>query len=477
MSETRTTSTSKALQNTLILGKIITILATSGVKEVRKVSSLWESVANPILGRRTVFSFINQYGPRDSNPSVKVQLLRRIYFNYVSLTLAQQCKFQPVMEGLQGMGSFTNLVKFQVEVHDLGYDYDTCELSPVQISHDLPNLKEFKIVSYRIKGQDGIGPFYREMTTLMLKMARNLERLIILDNFCPDLSNCKKLKYLEWLCNPYKWTDSYLSEMILCREFDITKFVGMLAMISNTLERLTFGLRDSYYSTPLPRIDPHTIPTLKNWKPYPCQLLIEIPPKLSLYGYAVKDYGNRRFRDRTTRRISRKIGFSKFALKHLTIQVSGVLDESTDLDGWKGFFRNLYQSPINISRLTIYMGIWSSFSNLMGAMDVMDDLNPVEVQKYNRCKSFSRIVTEGRVTERNFPNAACISSVSIINGAPQTHNYQYDSQRTKFENVFRTWQPNLSFVGYEFKLPAATRMKKFIKENNLGVSFVDKIDH
>lgn len=73
-----------------ILGKIITILATSGVKEVRKVSSLWESVANPILGRRTVFSFINQYGPRDSNPSVKVQLLRRIYFNYVSLTLAQR---------------------------------------------------------------------------------------------------------------------------------------------------------------------------------------------------------------------------------------------------------------------------------------------------------------------------------------------------------------------------------------------------
>ncbi|OXA37374.1 hypothetical protein Fcan01_27708 [Folsomia candida] len=409
MSETRTTSTSKALQNTLILGKIITILATSGVKEVRKVSSLWESVANPILGRRTVFSFINQYGPRDSNPSVKVQLLRRIYFNYVSLTLAQQCKFQPVMEGLQGMGSFTNLVKFQVEVHDLGYDYDTCELSPVQISHDLPNLKEFKIVSYRIKGQDGIGPFYREMTTLMLKMARNLERLIILDNFCPDLSNCKKLKYLEWLCNPYKWTDSYLSEMILCREFDITKFVGMLAMISNTLERLTFGLRDSYYSTPLPRIDPHTIPTLKK-------------------------------------------------LEALSLPAVNVLD----LD-----FANLTSEELpNLKRVKLTTTIRTPFVE-----------RSLPNYLFMVMPSRTMVIEDLEIGQLVGYLARSISSVSIINGAPQTHNYQYDSQRTKFENVFRTWQPNLSFVGYEFKLPAATRMKKFIKENNLGVSFVDKIDH
>ncbi|OXA41082.1 Prolipoprotein diacylglyceryl transferase [Folsomia candida] len=138
-------------------------------------------------------------------------------------------------------------------------------------------------------------------------------------------------------------------------------------------------------------------------------------------------------------------------LKHLAVSLIGSLDKNTSRVDWgnmKRFFRNLHQCPSNVSRLTFHVEITSSFSELMEAMDVSEGLDGVQAK----------------------------SSVKVVNRAFKMSLYPDDHLCTKFENVFKTWQPNLSFHGFEFKVGAVIRMLEFIKENNLQVAFVDKID-
>ncbi|XP_035701824.1 uncharacterized protein LOC110862907 isoform X2 [Folsomia candida] len=525
-----TNSVSKALENTVILREIITLLPANQVKEVRKVSSVWEPVANLILGKRTVFSFQNHnpvYAPGNSNLSLAVQLLRRVYlqslyhpdendtdiqeitcpFRFVHFVLKYQShikefyfhinyNFGPAMKALFESVRFTSIAKIHIKVQDTTqYPGGTFKNVEFQISNDFSTLKEFMIRS-SIRQSDGIGSIYRDMTTQILKVARNLEKLIIHDNFTPDLSSCRILKCLEWLYYPYKEKMSPFDQVTICEKFDIQNFVCMLTKISTTLEDLTVGILARYDAEeyPIPRIliDPSTLPVLSKLTSLslpsaealdfalPNLTLAQLPglkrlklnatskdiyDEVSSFNFFLPCLPTRqiwtvqeievlqlRATDDSSSPSLTKIWQAFPNLRHLKLTKLGGLDRSNNAVEWdhvKQFFRNLHYCPSHVSRLTIDLNLRTSFSDLMDVMDITDGCHLVESEWH--------------------------TSVTVINRAHYNSAFRSDPACIKYRNAFKTWQPNLTFDGFETRLTSAVQMSDFIKENKLDVKFVDNI--
>ncbi len=215
-----------------VLHGIFTHLTTSDLKETRKVSRSWENVANTILRNRTAFSYFSYYRfllAGNSNPSCNPDLIRRLSVRSCPLRQTGD------VDGLDKSFKL-DLTKFAEKYRDhihqmyffmLDEFYARWELGNVAfLKLKFLEIKVFGNIAWReIKVFEGkfnmpnlkvmhvtnpygteTGRAYQALASKILEQAVNLENFRIIDrtNYFPDLSACKKLKYLELRFHPYK---------------------------------------------------------------------------------------------------------------------------------------------------------------------------------------------------------------------------------------------------------------------------------
>ncbi|OXA48177.1 hypothetical protein Fcan01_17479 [Folsomia candida] len=118
------------------------------------------------------------------------------------------------------------------------------EKMEINVSLNMPKLDTLLLLSSTCDGTYRIGRIYRIMFGHVVRTVGNLERLTIRDNFCPDLSTCKKLKYFEWKCHPFKENDlpPRSRNFTTLDNFDGKNFHKMLSQISENLVDFRTGL-------------------------------------------------------------------------------------------------------------------------------------------------------------------------------------------------------------------------------------------
>ncbi|OXA42265.1 hypothetical protein Fcan01_22972, partial [Folsomia candida] len=503
-----------------ILHGIFAHLSTRDLKEVRKVSKFWENEANTILRNKTTYSFVRYYKSLltgRSNPDYppNIDLIRHIsvvsyiasvpyyvdirypYFQqsfanfaakygdkFHSIYFSMSTDLYTIMFSLLSNIQFQNLKCLTTRVFKMNDDlFPQNEISELQTKFNMSNLRSFNIKNFELSET---GSNFHAMASKIIKQAINLENLRINDetNFFPDLSSCKKLKYFKWKFHPFKSNTNFQQ---FSDNFTIQKILDMLNQVSETLQYFRAAVLRSCEDPPLLTFDPTllvfpimkklttlSLPTVNMFDLGFTKLTQNELPSLKRVELlmAENSYRGTRFLGKyitngfsrilwttveelrfdgidincdTSEHIWSKIWQIFPNLKNFTVQIYGSMQSPNKM---VESFRNLYQCPWNLT-IMLFPKI-CTFSELMEAM------------------RFGSV----RGKDESALSHGSFKHISIVRCRTPSNTREWiDPGCTKYEEVFKIWQPNLSLHGFRFHPAALSRMVDFIQKNELKVSF------